>query len=87
MAEKVKQVAADEAERLKALTTEGVRSKAYLYPIKVRATHTHTHTHSPSLSLSLSLSLLPPSIPPPPLPHSTTQANHQPPTPRESTTS
>lgn len=36
MADKVKEVAAEEAERLKALTSEAVRSKAYLYPIKVR---------------------------------------------------
>lgn len=35
MAEKVKEVAAEEAERLKALTSEAVKSKAYLYPIKV----------------------------------------------------
>ncbi len=35
MADKVKEVAAEEAERLKALTAEAVKSQAYLYPIKV----------------------------------------------------
>jgi hypothetical protein len=35
MADRVKEVAAEEAERLKTLTSEAVRSKAYLYPIKV----------------------------------------------------
>lgn len=35
MADKVKEVAVEEAERLKTLTTEAVRSQAYLYPIKV----------------------------------------------------
>lgn len=39
MADKVKEVAAGEAERLKALTTEAVRSQAYLYPIKVQSTY------------------------------------------------
>ena len=39
MAEKVKEVAAEEAERLRALTTEAVKSQAYLYPIKVRRLH------------------------------------------------
>jgi hypothetical protein len=38
MADKVKGVAAEEADRLKTLTTEAVKSKAYLYPIKVRST-------------------------------------------------
>ncbi len=38
MADKVKEVAAEEAERLRALTSEAVKSKAYLYPIKVRRT-------------------------------------------------
>jgi hypothetical protein len=36
MAEKVKSVAIEEAERLKALTADAVQSKAYLYPIQVR---------------------------------------------------
>lgn len=35
MAEKVKEVAVEEAQRLKILTSEAVKSKAYLYPIKV----------------------------------------------------
>ena len=35
MADKVKEVAAEEAERLKALTTEAIKSQAYLYPFKV----------------------------------------------------
>lgn len=35
MADRVKDVATGEAERLKALTTEAVKSQAYLYPIKV----------------------------------------------------
>lgn len=35
MADKVKEVAAEEAERLKALTAEAVKSRAYLYPFKV----------------------------------------------------
>ncbi|ERF68912.1 hypothetical protein EPUS_08072 [Endocarpon pusillum Z07020] len=34
MADKVREVAAEEAERLKALTTEAVKSQAYLYPFK-----------------------------------------------------
>lgn len=35
MAEKVKEVAATEADRLKHLTTDAARSGAYLYPIRV----------------------------------------------------
>ena len=36
MADKVKEVAVEEAERIKTLTTEAARSGAYLYPIRVR---------------------------------------------------
>ncbi len=39
MADRVKEVAVEEAERLKVLTTEAVKSQAYLYPIKVRGRH------------------------------------------------
>jgi hypothetical protein len=35
MADRVKAVATEEAERLKVLASEAVKSKAYLYPIKV----------------------------------------------------
>ena len=35
MADKVKEVAIEEAERIKILTTEAARSGAYLYPIRV----------------------------------------------------
>lgn len=41
MADRVKEVAAEEAERIKALTTEAVRSRAYLYPIKVSEAGAH----------------------------------------------
>ena len=34
MADRVKDVAAEEAERLKALTKDAVKSQAYLYPLK-----------------------------------------------------
>ncbi len=34
-ADRVKDVATGEAERIKAITTEAVKSQAYLYPIKV----------------------------------------------------
>ena len=36
MAEKVKEVAIGEAERIKSLTTDAARSGAYLYPLRVR---------------------------------------------------
>ena len=36
MADKVKEVATEEAERIKALTVEAARSAAYLYPLRVR---------------------------------------------------
>ena len=39
MAEKVKEVALDEADRIKTLATDAVKSAAYLYPIKVCPTH------------------------------------------------
>lgn len=35
MADRVKQVAAEEAERVKALTQDAFKSQAYLYPFKV----------------------------------------------------
>ena len=35
MADKVKEVAVGEADRIKSLTVEAARSAAYLYPIKV----------------------------------------------------
>lgn len=35
MADRVKEVAVEEAERIKALTTDAVKSQAYLYPLKV----------------------------------------------------
>ena len=35
MAEKVKEVAIEEAERIKTLTADAARSGAYLYPIRV----------------------------------------------------
>lgn len=44
MADKVKGVAAEEAQRLKALTSEAVKSQAYLYPLKVRSTQPGTGT-------------------------------------------
>ena len=34
MADRVKEVAVEEAERIKGLTTEAVRSQAYIYPLK-----------------------------------------------------
>jgi hypothetical protein len=34
MADRVKEVAVEEAERIKALTKEAVKSQAYLYPLK-----------------------------------------------------
>ena len=37
MADKMKEVAIEEAERIKTLTTEAARSGAYLYPIRVGA--------------------------------------------------
>lgn len=36
MAEKVKEVALEESNRLKALTGDAAKSGAYLYPIRVR---------------------------------------------------
>lgn len=39
MADKVKQVALDEAERVKAQTIQAARSAAYLYPLRVRLPH------------------------------------------------
>jgi hypothetical protein len=44
MADKVKQVAAEEAARLQALTRDAVRSRAYLYPIKVGNLICYIHT-------------------------------------------
>lgn len=38
MAEKVKEVAVEEADRLKTLTSDAARSGAYLYPIRVSQT-------------------------------------------------
>lgn len=38
MADRVKDVATGEAERIRAITTEAVKSQAYLYPIKVCST-------------------------------------------------
>lgn len=35
MSGKVKEVAVEEAERIKALTSDAVRSGAYLYPVRV----------------------------------------------------
>ena len=35
MADKIKEVAIEEADRIKALTNEAARSGAYLYPIRV----------------------------------------------------
>lgn len=35
MSGKVKEVAVEEAERIKALTSDAVRSGAYLYPLRV----------------------------------------------------
>lgn len=35
MTTKVKEVAVDEAERIKQLSTQAIRSQAYLYPVKV----------------------------------------------------
>ena len=35
MADRVKEVAVGEADRIKSLTTEAVKSQAYLYPLKV----------------------------------------------------
>lgn len=39
MAEKVKEVAVEEADRVKSLTRDAVRSGAYLYPLKVSCPH------------------------------------------------
>lgn len=36
MADKVKEVAVEEAERIKSITIEAARSGAYLYPLRVR---------------------------------------------------
>lgn len=36
MADKLKQTAADEVEHVKKLTVEGLQSRTYLYPLKVR---------------------------------------------------
>lgn len=36
MADRVKEVAREEADRLKGLTIEAARSAAYLYPLRVR---------------------------------------------------
>lgn len=35
MADRVKQVAAEESKKVKEMTTEAVRSRAYIYPLKV----------------------------------------------------
>jgi len=35
MADRVKQVAAEESKKVKELTTDAVKSRAYLYPLKV----------------------------------------------------
>ena len=35
MATKVKEVAVDEADRVKQLSTQAIQSQAYLYPVKV----------------------------------------------------
>ena len=37
MADRVKEVAREEADRLKVLTIEAARSAAYLYPLRVRS--------------------------------------------------
>jgi hypothetical protein len=34
--ERVKAVATEEAQKIKAVTTDAVKSRAYIYPIKVR---------------------------------------------------
>lgn len=39
MADRVKQVAAEEAEKVKAMTKDAVQSRAYLYPIKAWSPH------------------------------------------------
>ena len=36
MADKLKQTAADEVEHVKKLAVEGIQSRTYMYPIKVR---------------------------------------------------
>ena len=36
MADKIKEVAVEEAERIKSLTSDAARSGAYLYPLRVR---------------------------------------------------
>jgi hypothetical protein len=36
MADRVKQVALEEADKVKSMTTEAVKSRAYLYPLKAR---------------------------------------------------
>ena len=45
MAERVKEVAGEEANKLKGLTKDAVRSKAYLYPIKVSTIGQCTYHH------------------------------------------
>lgn len=35
MADKIKEIAVEEAERIKSLTSEAARSGAYLYPLRV----------------------------------------------------
>ena len=41
MADKVKEVAVEEADRLKHMAAEAARSGAYLYPIRVRRVIAH----------------------------------------------
>lgn len=46
MADKVKEVAVEEAQRIKNLTADAARSGAYLYPLRVRhALNQNDHTH------------------------------------------
>ena len=45
MADKVKEVAVEEAERIKTLTAEAARSGAYLYPIRVRTGFSYDLRH------------------------------------------
>ena len=42
MADRVKEVAREEADRLKGLTIEAARSAAYLYPLRVRSPRSGT---------------------------------------------
>jgi hypothetical protein len=42
MADRVKKVAAGEAERIKTLTTDAAKSQAYLYPLKASLKGTMT---------------------------------------------